>query len=158
MWFALIAAAWADTLQLDNGAVLVGQLAAYDRAGECRIEISQGELAGASVVVPCSRITRFEREKPAAFVRVGPPPAPAPAPAPAAPPPEPVVEAAIALPAAPPPVMVPEIPVEIVDHPTEIPEDVEVPVDAVSEEDEEPPARGTHWLDNLPTFSDPFRK
>jgi hypothetical protein len=63
MWFLVWAfAAHADSLQLDNGAKLTGQLAAYEAGGTCRIAIGAGDLAGTEVVLPCSRITKFEKD------------------------------------------------------------------------------------------------
>lgn len=77
--------ALADVLTLDNGATLEGHLARYEHAGECELAVSAGELAGALVVVPCSRVVRMERSSPdglGAPVAVAPlPPVAAPAPA-----------------------------------------------------------------------------
>lgn len=64
MWIVLmlLGTARADTLVLDNGAVIEGALASYERGGECRIDVGDGELAGTEVVLPCGRIVRFERD------------------------------------------------------------------------------------------------
>lgn len=77
--------ALADVLTLDNGATLEGHLARFEHAGECELAVEAGELAGALVVVPCSRVVRMERSSPdgiGAPVAVAPlPPVAAPAPA-----------------------------------------------------------------------------
>lgn len=63
----------ADSLQLDNGAKLVGQLAAYEAGGTCRIAVGAGDLAGTEVVLPCARIVRFERDPDDAPIASAPP-------------------------------------------------------------------------------------
>lgn len=76
MILALLASlAFADTLTLDNGAVVEGELAAYQYGGDCHISVTDGDLAGAIVTLPCERLTRFERELPveAPLVEVLPP-------------------------------------------------------------------------------------
>ena len=62
MLLALATAAFADSLVLDNGATLSGSLAAYERGGSCTISVQEGDLSGADVVLPCSRIARFEHD------------------------------------------------------------------------------------------------
>ena len=86
LWLILSLAARADTFTLDNGTTLEGALAEYNLNGSCQVSITSGELVGALVVLPCERITRFERLAAA--------PAPAPEPLLVAP----EADAALALP------------------------------------------------------------
>lgn len=53
--------ALADEVQLASGAVLEARLGSYDRAGDCALEVTGGELEGALVVIPCADIERFRR-------------------------------------------------------------------------------------------------
>ncbi len=147
MWLAFLAAAYADTLELDNGAVLVGELAAYDRVGDCHIAVGEGALAGAIVVVPCARVARFEREaEPFVDAAIGPAAQPdGVEDAPVAEPPL-ITEIPMALPAVDPQPHAPIAPPSV--EPTAVAAQ-EAPVPAE-------PARRT-WLDNL-QFSDPFRR
>jgi hypothetical protein len=59
---AILTVARADSLTLDNGTTLTGTLAAYERGGSCTIAVASGELSGATVVLPCARITRFQHD------------------------------------------------------------------------------------------------
>lgn len=54
--------ALADTITLDNGAVIDGDIAEYQPAGDCRIAVTGGPLEGATVTLPCRRLARFERD------------------------------------------------------------------------------------------------
>lgn len=56
--------ALADTLTLDSGATVEGALTRYEPDGECRIAVTQGELAGTALVLPCARLRSFERHLP----------------------------------------------------------------------------------------------
>lgn len=70
MGFALVlAAAWADTITLDTGGVVEGELAHYEHGGDCRVSVDDGPLQGAIVIVPCYRVVSFVRTS------RGPPPA-----------------------------------------------------------------------------------
>jgi hypothetical protein len=63
MWILIwCASAFADTLVLDNGAVLTGSLASYEHGGDCAISVTEGDLRGAVVTVPCTRLARFEKD------------------------------------------------------------------------------------------------
>lgn len=62
MFVALLAsAALADTLTLDSGAVIEGDLARYQLGGDCQITVTEGELTGVIVIVPCHRVQSFVR-------------------------------------------------------------------------------------------------
>lgn len=58
---ALGSPAWADQITLDSGAIVEGNLAAWQQGGECWIHLSDGALAGTTLVVDCARVLRFER-------------------------------------------------------------------------------------------------
>ncbi|MEL6343520.1 MAG: hypothetical protein AAFV53_10325 [Myxococcota bacterium] len=124
IWLFLSMSARADTFTLDNGATIEGVLAEYNMSGSCQISVDEGDLAGAILVIPCERISRFERTSaspgpapaltsvaPAApMIPTAPTVSPEPAPAPIAEPPveEAVVDAPLALPpAAVPPAVAP---------------------------------------------------
>ena len=72
-WTCLLLAlgtpAWADQITLDSGAIVEGSLAAWQQGGECWIHLSEGALAGTTLVVDCARVLRFERA-PASLVNV----------------------------------------------------------------------------------------
>lgn len=57
----LLAAARADTIQLDTGAVLQGDLARYEFGGDCQVSVTEGEYTGVIVIVPCHRVQSFVR-------------------------------------------------------------------------------------------------
>lgn len=59
--------ALADEVQLSSGAVLEARLGSFDRAGDCALEVTGGELEGALVVLPCADIQRFRRVEPEAL-------------------------------------------------------------------------------------------
>lgn len=69
--------AFADSLTLDSGATLQGELAVYQYGGDCQISVSEGELRGAIVIVPCAHINRLERSADPAVATVVAPEAPA---------------------------------------------------------------------------------
>lgn len=78
--------ALADTITLDSGAVIDGEIAEYQPSGDCRIAVTGGPLEGATVTLPCRRLARFERDPndfapvaPAAVEEVEVQPAPPPA-------------------------------------------------------------------------------
>jgi hypothetical protein len=51
----------ADTFTLDNGAVIEGQMVVYNYAGECQMSITNGDLVGSIVIIPCDRIASFSK-------------------------------------------------------------------------------------------------
>ncbi len=55
------AAARADVITLDNGAIIHGDLGMYQLGGDCHITVTEGPLLGSAVTVPCRRVARFER-------------------------------------------------------------------------------------------------
>ena len=57
----LLGEALADTITLDSGATVEGTLTHYEMNGACNIHVDAGALAGADVVLPCSRLVRMER-------------------------------------------------------------------------------------------------
>ncbi len=63
-----LSAALADTVTLDNGSVLVADLARYELDGDCQMTVTEGELQGAILIVPCHRVKAFDRTRPAAPV------------------------------------------------------------------------------------------
>ena len=76
---ALISAARADTISLDTGATLTGDLARYELDGDCQISVTQGDLRGVILVLPCRRIQSFVRAEPPARPALADAPADAPA-------------------------------------------------------------------------------
>lgn len=93
MLLALVLAAQADSITLDSGAIIEGDLARYEFGGDCQISVLEGPLAGAILIVPCHRVETFTRTSPRRPVAVATPAAPgtsyappvaAPAPAPVA--------------------------------------------------------------------------
>ena len=54
--------ALADTITLESGAAVEGEIAWYDYEGDCQIAVTDGGLQGTIIVVPCHRIIRFERD------------------------------------------------------------------------------------------------
>jgi hypothetical protein len=57
----LLGPARAATIQLDTGATVEGDLAVYKLDGDCQISVTEGPLTGSILIVPCARVTRFER-------------------------------------------------------------------------------------------------
>jgi hypothetical protein len=127
MWLGLVlAAARADTITLDTGGVVEGELARFEHGGDCHVSVDDGPLQGAIVIVPCYRVVSFQRTSRAPPPAVGAPAAatsppslptpPTPVPAPVvAPVPPPLPEEAVAtvdlapaplaMPVAPPPTL-----------------------------------------------------
>ena len=99
------AIARADSISLDTGATLTGDLARYELGGDCQISVTQGELRGVILVLPCRCIQSFVRAEPPAQPVFADAPALADAPILAA---EPVVREAPLEPA--PPIPAPVIP------------------------------------------------
>ena len=60
--------AHAATIQLDTGASVEGDLAVYKLDGDCQISVTDGPLTGSILIVPCARVTRFERSPAPALV------------------------------------------------------------------------------------------
>jgi hypothetical protein len=58
---ASLTTARADVLTLDSGATIEGDLARYEFGGDCQIGVTEGELLGAIVIVPCQRVVSFVR-------------------------------------------------------------------------------------------------
>ena len=54
--------ALADTLSLDTGVELEGDLVRYEQQGTCEIALRGGGLDGATLTLPCARLTRFDRD------------------------------------------------------------------------------------------------
>lgn len=73
MWLALALAAQADSITLDSGAVIEGDLARYEYGGDCQISVLEGPLAGVIVIVPCHRVESFARTTPRQPVALTPP-------------------------------------------------------------------------------------
>ena len=61
LWLTMAMTASADTFTLDNGAVIEGQMVVYSYGGECQMSITEGDLVGSIVLIPCDRITSFAR-------------------------------------------------------------------------------------------------
>lgn len=79
-------AARADTITLDSGATIQGDLARFEFGGDCQISVTEGDLSGVIVIVPCHRVASFVRtsprvpvavstQEPAAVAATAPPPA-----------------------------------------------------------------------------------
>lgn len=73
---ALSSHARADTISLDTGATLTGDLARYELGGDCQISVTQGDLRGVILVLPCRRIQSFVRAEPPARPALADAPAP----------------------------------------------------------------------------------
>ncbi|MFZ5480349.1 MAG: hypothetical protein ACOZNI_26530 [Myxococcota bacterium] len=56
-----IPVALADTILLDTGAAIDGDLARWEFGGDCQISVTEGGLVGAIVIVPCHRVQSFVR-------------------------------------------------------------------------------------------------
>ena len=69
MFILYASLAMADTVTLDNGTLLAADLARYELDGDCQMTMTEGELQGAIVIVPCHRVLSFTRtSKPAPLV------------------------------------------------------------------------------------------
>lgn len=64
MFTLLAAMALADTITLDSGAVIEGDLARYEMGGDCQVSVTEGPLVGVIVIVPCHRVQAFVRTGP----------------------------------------------------------------------------------------------
>jgi hypothetical protein len=53
--------AHADSITLDTGATIEGDLARYEFGGDCQISVTEGELSGVILIVPCHRVQSFMR-------------------------------------------------------------------------------------------------
>jgi hypothetical protein len=63
--------ALADSITLDSGATIEGDLARYEFGGDCQISVTDGELAGVILIVPCHRVQSFVRTAVRAPVPIG---------------------------------------------------------------------------------------
>ena len=64
---ALLASlALADTITLDTGAVIEGDLARYELGGDCQVSVTEGPLTGVILIAPCHRVLAFVRSPDAA--------------------------------------------------------------------------------------------
>ncbi|MFT5679367.1 MAG: hypothetical protein ACI8RZ_000271 [Myxococcota bacterium] len=61
LWMMMAMTAQADSFTLDNGAVIEGRMVVYNYGGECQMSITEGDLVGSIVLIPCDRITSFSR-------------------------------------------------------------------------------------------------
>ena len=61
MLLALTLSAWADSITLDSGAIIEGDLARYEFGGDCQISVTEGQLSGVILIVPCHRVESFVR-------------------------------------------------------------------------------------------------
>ncbi len=68
---ALALTARADTISLDTGATIEGDLARYEVGGDCQISIGEGPLTGAILIVPCHRVASFVRTQNRKPVAIG---------------------------------------------------------------------------------------
>ncbi len=57
----LASLALADSITLDTGATLEGDLARYEFGGDCQLSVTEGDLSGVIVIVPCHRVQSFVR-------------------------------------------------------------------------------------------------
>jgi hypothetical protein len=53
--------AHADSITLDTGATIEGDLARYEFGGDCQLSVTEGELSGVILIVPCHRVQSFMR-------------------------------------------------------------------------------------------------
>jgi len=63
-WVLLTTAAMADSFTLDNDVTVEGVMTEYNLEGSCHIALSEGDLSGAVVILPCERIVQFVRTTP----------------------------------------------------------------------------------------------
>jgi len=68
---SLVGAARADSITLDSGAVIEGDLARFEFGGDCQISVTDGPLLGAIVIVPCRRVQSSVRTGGAEPTKVG---------------------------------------------------------------------------------------
>ncbi len=75
--------AYADTITLDTGAVVEGDLNRYEHGGDCEVKVTGGDLEGVVLIAPCFRVQSFVRTEraPVAVARFEPPPVSAAVPA-----------------------------------------------------------------------------
>ena len=71
MFLALILSALADSITLDTGVTIEGDLARYEFGGDCQISVTEGELRGVILIVPCHRVEAFVRTTPALPTPIG---------------------------------------------------------------------------------------
>lgn len=64
MFTLLATMALADTITLDSGAIIEGDLARYEMGGDCQVSVTEGPLVGVIVIVPCHRVQAFVRTGP----------------------------------------------------------------------------------------------
>ncbi len=64
MFTLLATMALADTITLDSGAVIEGDLARYEMGGDCQVSVTEGPLVGVILIVPCHRVQAFVRTGP----------------------------------------------------------------------------------------------
>ena len=50
-----------DSITLDTGAVVEGNLSRYVQGGNCEVTVTQAELTGVVLTVPCYRVQSFVR-------------------------------------------------------------------------------------------------
>lgn len=75
MFALLTSLAFADTITIDTGAAIDADLARYEDGGDCQLSVTDGDLLGVIVILPCSRIVAFqraERPKPVVYGAVMP--------------------------------------------------------------------------------------
>lgn len=61
MFTLLVSLALADSVTIDTGATLQADLARYEAGGDCQLSVSEGELQGVIVILPCARVVAFSR-------------------------------------------------------------------------------------------------
>ncbi len=71
MLLALTLTAFADSITLDTGVTIEGDLARYEFGGDCQISVTEGELRGVILIVPCHRVEAFVRTTPAVPTPIG---------------------------------------------------------------------------------------
>lgn len=71
MLVLLASLALADSITLDTGATIEGDLARYEFGGDCQLSVTEGELAGVILIVPCHRVQSFVRTAVRAPVPIG---------------------------------------------------------------------------------------
>ncbi len=75
MFALLTSLAFADNITIDTGATIDADLARYEADGDCQLSVTDGDLLGVIVILPCSRIVAFqrtERPKPVVYGAVMP--------------------------------------------------------------------------------------
>lgn len=61
MFLLLASLASADSITLDTGATIEGDLARYEYGGDCQLSVTEGDLSGVILIVPCHRVQSFVR-------------------------------------------------------------------------------------------------